>query len=111
MQLASCRWAWRSAGPNQSQTNHAITELWLCYSVKRIIEVYVYLARYFKVGISTGPILESKDMCAIFQKKSKKMWKKGKKGKIFENLGKMYKFENIFKKGRWLCATIAHRTQ
>ena len=33
----------------------------------------------------TGPILESKGMCAIFQKKSKK---RAKKSKIFENLGK-----------------------
>ena len=35
--------------------------------------------------------------------------KRAKKGKIFENLGKkITKFENILKKGRWLCAIIAH---
>ena len=36
----------------------------------------------------SGPILESKDMCAIFQKKGRKMLKTTKKGKTFENLGK-----------------------
>ena len=41
---------------------------------------------------STGPILESKGMHPIFQKKDKKgqkNLKKSKKGKIFENLDKM----------------------
>ena len=33
---------------------------------------------------TAGPVLESKDMDVIFQKKGKK----GKKGKIFENLNK-----------------------
>ena len=47
----------------------------------------------------SGPILESKDMHAIFLKK-------GKKGKIYESLGKNVKFENILKKGRWLRAII-----
>ena len=35
-----------------------------------------------------GPILESKGMHVIFQKKCKKIFKKDKNGKIFENLGK-----------------------
>ena len=46
------------------------------------------------------PILESKVMRAIFQKKGqkkdKKMFKKGKKGKIFENLGKNVLHLKIF---------------
>ena len=40
-----------------------------------------------------GPILESKDMHAIFQKKGKQMLKKGK---IFENLGKNVQNLKIF---------------
>ena len=35
--------------------------------------------------LSAGPILDSKGVCVIFQKKGQK---KGKKGKVFENLGK-----------------------
>ena len=41
--------------------------------------------------LAAGPIIESKGMCAIFDKKGKKRRKKvktAKKGKIFENLGK-----------------------
>ena len=50
---------------------------------------------------SIGPILRSKGMCAIFHKKGKKMLKKGKKGQIFENLGKNVKnLKNILKKDR-----------
>ena len=37
MQLASYRWACGSAGPNQSQTNETITELWVWHSVKNTI--------------------------------------------------------------------------
>ena len=44
-----------------------------------------------------GPILESKGAGANFQKEQKKMMKKGKNTKIWE---KMYKIENILKKGR-----------
>ena len=40
-----------------------------------------------------GPILESKGMSAIFQKKGKKMLKRGK---IFENFGKNVPNLNIF---------------
>ena len=48
--------------------------------------------------VHTGPILESKGICAIFQKK----------GKIFENLGKNVKKLKIFwKKGSLMHATIA----
>ena len=47
------------------------------------------------------PILESKGMCAIFEKKGRKgqnIWKFGQK---------CTKFENIFEKGGWLRAIIA----
>ena len=40
----------------------------------------------------SGPILESKGMLAIFQKKGKNV----KKGKIFENLGKYVQNLKIF---------------
>ena len=50
----------------------------------------------------TGPILKSKGMRSIFQRKGQKMFKKGK---IFENLVKSV--QNLLKKGRWLCAIIA----
>ena len=43
--------------------------------------------------LSSEPILESKSMHAIFQKKGKKMFKKGK---IFENLGKNLQNLKIF---------------
>ena len=43
---------------------------------------YLYLENSIKdYTVLAGPILESKGMCTIFHKK-------GKKGKIFENLGK-----------------------
>ena len=49
----------------------------------------------------SGPILESKGMRAIFQKK-------GKKGQnIWKFAQKCTKFENILKKGKWLRAIIA----
>ena len=51
-----------------------------------------------------GPILESKGTGANFQKEQKKKMEKGKNTKIWE---KMYKIENILKKGRWLHAIIA----
>ena len=35
--LESYRWACGSAGPNQSQANETITELWVSYSVKNTI--------------------------------------------------------------------------
>ena len=43
-----------------------------------------------------GPVLKSKGMPAIFQKKDKKILKKGKKRKIFENLGKNMQNMKIF---------------
>ena len=43
----------------------------------------------------TGPILESKGMLVIFQKKGKD---RAKKGKIFENLGKNVQYMKIFLK-------------
>ena len=43
--------------------------------------------------LHSGPILESKGMHAIFQKKGKKMLKKGT---IFENLGKNVQNLKIF---------------
>ena len=58
-----------------------------------------------------GPILESKGIRAIFQKKGKKgqkMLKKGNKGQNGWKFGQKYtKFENILKKGRRLRAIIA----
>ena len=48
----------------------------------------------------SGPTLESKSMCAIYQKKGKKgqnIWKFGQK---------CTKFENILKEGRWLYVII-----
>ena len=49
----------------------------------------------------SGPILESKGVRAIFQKK-------GKKGQnIWKFAQKCTKFENILKKGKWLRAIIA----
>ena len=55
------------------------------------IMLLVFLKKYYfgQIGHLAGPILESKDMCAIFQKKDKK-------GKIFENLGKNVQNLKIF---------------
>ena len=61
-------------------------------------------SRLNKYDQLSGPILESKSMDAIFQKKEKKGQKKKKKikiGKIVENLGfgqKCTKFEHVLKK-------------
>ena len=53
-------------------------------------------------------MLESKVMRAIFQKKGKKMLKKGTKGQNIWKFGqKCIKFENMLKKGRWFCVIIA----
>ena len=49
-----------------------------------------------KIAYCTGPFLEGKGMCAIFQKNSKKMLKKGK---IFEDLCK--NVQNLKKKKNW----------
>ena len=51
----------------------------------------------------SGPILESKGMTAIFWtqgKKGQKMLKRAKSAKYLKIWAKMYKFENISKKGR-----------
>ena len=59
-------------------------------------------------GASSGHILDSEGMGAIFYKKGKNMLKKGK---TFEKLGKNWrkcnKFDNYFKKGSLLRAIIA----
>ena len=57
------------------------------------------------IGLS-GPILESKGMCAIFQKKE---GQKGKKVKIFQNLSKNVQNLQIFWKREtsFMCVTIA----
>ena len=52
----------------------------------------------------SGPILESKDMHATFQKKGKK----GKKGKIFENLGKNMHNLKIFWKRAGDCVRLLY---
>ena len=54
-----------------------------------------------------GPILESKDMHAIFQKKGKKTWKNGG-GKIFENLSKNVQNLKIFWKRAGDCMQLSH---
>ena len=51
-------------------------------NTRKILQTSLILLRTCK----TGPILESKGMRAIFQKKSKKGQKNVKNGKIFENL-------------------------
>ena len=70
-----------------------------CYFSKNLFAQAIYcpctkylwkgLIKLPKSHLIAGPILESKDMCVIFQKKGKKKGKiMLKKGKIFENLGK-----------------------
>ena len=57
--------------------------------------------------IFTGPILETKGMHVIFQKKGEKCLKKGKKGQNLWKFGqKCTKLENFLKKGRWLLGII-----
>ena len=57
----------------------------------------------------SGPILESKGMHIIFQKKGKKGQnnvKKGERGKVFENLGKNVKnLKNFLKRTGIACPT------
>ena len=63
---------------------------------------------YLLFELFPGPILQRKGMHVIFQKKDKKILKKGKKGQNIWKFGqKCTKFENILKKGTWLCAIIA----
>ena len=52
----------------------------------------------------SGPILESKAMCAIFQKKGKKMLKKEQN--IWKFGQERWKFENILKMNMWMPAII-----
>ena len=71
---------------------------------KRTCKEQMWCDQYCQIWwrwITSGLILESEGVGAIFQKKGKAMLKKGK---IFENCTK---FENIFKKGRWLHTIIA----
>ena len=56
-----------------------------------------------------GPILESKGMRAIFQKKKKT--KKQKRPNIWKFEQKCTKFENILKKGSLMRVTIARMKQ
>ena len=69
--------------------------------------------------VQSGPILESNNMHVIFQKKGKKLWKKGK---IIENLDKNVQNLKIFWKkagytmytvraysSSFLCAIIASK--
>ena len=61
-----------------------------------------------KIAYCTGPFLEGKGMSAIFQKKSKKMLKKGK---IFEDLYKNVqnlKKKKIFWKRAGECMRLLH---
>ena len=62
---------------------------------------------FFKICV-LGPILESVGMHVIFQKKGKKILKRGKKGQyIWKFWQKFAKLENILKKGRWLRSIAA----
>ena len=71
-------------------------------SFKEFSRIFKHLERY--LWKCSGSILESKDMHAIFLKKTHK----GQKG---QNIGKFRqkctKFGNILKKGRWLHVIIA----
>ena len=62
---------------------------WTCFAWKKI----------------PGPILESKGMHAMFQKKAKK---KGQKGNIFENLGQNMQNLKIFWKRAGDCMQLSH---
>ena len=55
--------------------------------------------------VLTGPILESKGMRAVFQKKGKKMFKMGK---IFENLGENIQNLKTFWKVASVCVRLSH---
>ena len=74
-------------------------------SVHRSRQVKIYATKICVRKIISGPILESKNMCAIFQKK-------GKKGQnILKFVQKCVKFEFFLKKGNLMCATIAQMKQ
>ena len=61
--------------------------------------MYIYI--YIYIHIHTGPIVESKSMHAIFQKKGQQ------KGKLIESLRKnAQNFETILQKGSLLRATV-----
>ena len=69
------------SGPNRKQNNFNIYHV--VFKKKKIKK---NTCRYHYQNLDmTGPILESKGMCAIFQKKGKK---RAQKSKIFENQGK-----------------------
>ena len=61
---------------------------------------------FFWIRPYPGPILERKGMHVIFQKNSEKKRLK-KVGNIWKFGQECTKFENIFKKGSLMCATIA----
>ena len=61
-----------------------------------------------EISLMSWPVLESMGMQAIFQKKDHKS---SKKGKIFENLGKMHKISKYFEKGQpHVCSYHIHET-
>ena len=63
-------------------------------SYVKYLGIYLDILNGLPININiTGPILESKGMGAIFQKKCKKMLKRGK---IFENFCKNVPNLNIF---------------
>ena len=83
---------------------------YICKFRKMLVDYKYFHLHHFQTKLMniSGPILESKGMCAIFQKKGRKNVKKDKKGQNIWKFGqKCTKFENIFKKGRWLCVIIA----
>ena len=71
-----------------------------CQEKKKSCDKVENFLQQAKQGTCSGPILESKGMHEIFQKKGKKeqkMFKKGKKNdKIFENLDKNLQNLKIF---------------
>ena len=75
------------------------------FSADRLQNPFLILFFFVKI-ICAGPILKSKGVGVIFQKKSTEMLKKGQN--IWEFGQKCTKFEYILKKGRRLRPTIEH---
>ena len=100
---------------------YSLFKLSPCFSIfKELIKVKKLKAIYYltfrhvpswKTFSSSGPILESKDMRANFQKMGKKGQINTKKGQnILKFSQKWTTFENILEKGMWLRATILQLT-
>ena len=79
-------------------------------NVSLILNFWNFLFVLTKYGLLTksGPIQESKGMCAIFQLKDKKCKIMLKKGEIFENMGKNWQNLKILWKRAGDCAQLSH---